>query len=217
MIEGIDKQDRFTQFDTGAVRDIQEDKGRCDLAPIGVEAMLFNYWQEHFPFNTVTIDASENTSFMYMHSILCNIDYYMWKGNIDNLISAICIFIDTTDIWHNIVLNDPSINWNKTTPLCLALLDVSKHYKQGAQKYGERNWEKGIPLHSYIDSGIRHLMKYIAGYTDERHDLAFIWNLMGCVYTHKFNTNNSLKDIPYFNDKIYNKLKPKKDNMKENN
>lgn len=217
MIEGIDRQDRFTQFDTGAVRDIQEDKGRCDLAPIGVEALLFAYWEDHFPFDVTGTEEPENILSMCMHSILCNIDYYMWKGNTNNLLAAICTFINAVDIWHNIALNDPSIIWNETTPLCLALLEVSKHYKQGAQKYGERNWEKGIPLHSYIDSGVRHLMKYKAGYTDERHDLAFIWNLMGCIYTQNFNTNNSLKDIPYFNDKIFNKLKPKKEDIKENN
>ena len=213
MIEGIDRQDRFTKFDTGAVRDIQEDKGRCDLAPIAIEASLFNFWEEHFP--VPLYNKNNNSEYIPMHSILCNIDTYMWKGNTENLVAAICIFVDCINNWHDTQLNDPSIIWNDTTPLCLALLEVSKHYKQGAQKYGERNWEKGIPLHSYVDSGIRHLMKYKAGYTDERHDLAFIWNLMGCIYTHKFNINESLMDIPFFNDTIYNKLKPKKESEED--
>lgn len=64
------------------------------------------------------------------------------------------------------------------------LLEVSHHYEDGCNKYGERNWEKGILLHSYIDSGVRHYLKHIDGYnTDERHDRAFIWNMLGAIWT----------------------------------
>ena len=38
-----------------------------------------------------------------------------------------------------------------------ALVEVSKHCEEGALKYGERNCEKGIPIHSLIDSAFRHL------------------------------------------------------------
>lgn len=34
----------------------------------------------------------------------------------------------------------------------LGLIRLSKHFEQGAKKYGERNWEKGIPIKSFIDS-----------------------------------------------------------------
>jgi thymidylate synthase (FAD) len=39
-----------------------------------------------------------------------------------------------------------------------ALVEVSKHCEEGALKYGERNCEKGIPIHSLIDSAFRHRM-----------------------------------------------------------
>lgn len=39
-----------------------------------------------------------------------------------------------------------------------ALIEVSKHCEEGALKYGERNCEKGIPIHSLIDSAFRHRM-----------------------------------------------------------
>lgn len=63
------------------------------------------------------------------------------------------------------------------------LLEVAKHFEEGAKKYGERNWQKGIPLHCYIDSGVRHLLKYWNNQTDERHDRAFCWNLMCAIWT----------------------------------
>ncbi|MDD3417564.1 MAG: DUF5664 domain-containing protein [Lachnospiraceae bacterium] len=62
-------------------------------------------------------------------------------------------------------------------------LELSIHFKQGAEKYGEENWRKGIPVHSYFDSAIRHYMKFIRGDNDEPHDRAFIWNLVCMAWT----------------------------------
>ena len=65
------------------------------------------------------------------------------------------------------------------------LLEVSIHFEQGAQKYGENNWQKGIPVHCYIDSAIRHYLKYKRGDDDERHDRAFVWNVLCAIWTCK--------------------------------
>lgn len=64
------------------------------------------------------------------------------------------------------------------------LLEVSKHFEDGAKKYGERNWQKGIPLHCYIDSATRHYLKWWRGDTDEPHDRAFAWNVLCCAWTY---------------------------------
>jgi hypothetical protein len=50
--------------------------------------------------------------------------------------------------------------------------------QRGANRYGARNWEKGMPLSVYADSALRHLLKAIAGYDDEPHLDAAIWNLL---------------------------------------
>lgn len=63
------------------------------------------------------------------------------------------------------------------------LLEVAKHFEEGCAKYGENNWRKGIPVYCYIDSAIRHYLKYLRGDTDERHDRAFCWNIMCCIWT----------------------------------
>lgn len=65
-----------------------------------------------------------------------------------------------------------------------AILEVAKQYEDGAKKYSERNWEKGIPLHCFIDSAVRHYLKYKCGDKDEPHDRAFVWNLLGAMWTH---------------------------------
>ena len=62
------------------------------------------------------------------------------------------------------------------------LLEVAKHFENGAKKYGDNNWQKGIPAMCYIDSALRHYFKSKRGDQDEPHELAFIWNLMCCVW-----------------------------------
>lgn len=147
-----------TEFNTGAVRDIQDEKGRCDLLPLGVVAGLME---------DVCVD-----------NILTLINKFMHTGETMPLYDAIMNFVQMEE---------------KTMPQFV--LDLSMHYKQGAEKYGERNWEKGIPLHSYIDSGVRHFLKHIDGQTDERHDRAFVWNILGAIWTMEHKPE--MIDIPF--------------------
>lgn len=58
-----------------------------------------------------------------------------------------------------------------------AIIELSKHCENGAIKYGERNVDKGIPQHSLVDSGLRHLFKYLRGDKDENHLVAALWNI----------------------------------------
>lgn len=62
------------------------------------------------------------------------------------------------------------------------MLEVAKHYEAGAAKYGADNWRRGMPTYIYIDSAIRHYLKWLRGDKDENHDRAFVWNLMCCIW-----------------------------------
>lgn len=64
-----------------------------------------------------------------------------------------------------------------------SMLELSKHFSDGMKKYGKDNWKKGIPISSYMDSGIRHYLKVKSGWDDENHARAFIWNLMCAIWT----------------------------------
>lgn len=154
-----DSGDR-TEFSTGAVRDLQgEDKGRCDLVPLGVAAMLF-------------IHNSK------VEDILLFINEFMETGDINYLRDSILAFCKMR-------------GW--TAPECI--LEVSIHYRQGSEKYQPYNWQKGIPLSLFISSAVRHLMKNVDNHTDERHDRAFIWNIMGAIWTVEHRKN--MVDIPF--------------------
>lgn len=76
----------------------------------------------------------------------------------------------------------------------VAILRLAKHFENGAVKYGEHNWQKGIPIHSYIDSSIRHLMNYLDGQVDEDHLCAAAWNLVCAMWTEE--KIPEMQDIP---------------------
>lgn len=75
-----------------------------------------------------------------------------------------------------------------------SLLRLAKHYESGAKKYEDRNWEVGIPISVMIDSGLRHLLKYMDGQTDEDHLGAAAWNILGAMWME--DKKPHLQDLP---------------------
>ena len=150
------------EFVSGAVRDIAEGKGRCDLLPLDVIGE-----REH-------------------DIILEKIGTYVYEGDPASLWDAISLFQYKAF---------PMGVVTSTQRISNTLLEVSKHYEEGARKYADRNWEKGINLHCYIDSGVRHYLKWLRGDTDEPHDRAFVWNMLGAIWTQKHKPE--LIDLPF--------------------
>ena len=75
-----------------------------------------------------------------------------------------------------------------------AILRLSKHYENGAKKYGRWNYTKGIPLSSFLDSALRHLFKYLDGWDDEDHLSAAAFNVLGAMEMEAH--HKELLDIP---------------------
>ncbi len=142
------------EFDTTAVRDIAEGKGRCDLLPLNIVGYTLNDLLLHY------------------------IESYIRTGDLVMLKS---------------IVND--FSRKQFGDIETAFLEVAKHYEEGAKKYAERNWEKGIPLHCYIDSAVRHYLKYKRGDNDEPHDRAFLWNILGAWWTHL--NKPEMIDLPF--------------------
>lgn len=133
-----------TEFESGAVRDIQEGKGRCDLMPLGLIGDFLDC------------------------DVLRGIERFRETGVAHDLLDCLTAFQNELDDY----------NYDEEM-----FLDVAKHFEEGAKKYGENNWQKGIPVHSYIDSAVRHLLKHRMGMEDEPHGRAFIWNILCAVWT----------------------------------
>lgn len=156
------------EFSTGAVRDIQEGKGRCDLMPLDVVAGV-----------------------MHDDATLYLIAHFVETGNPQYL-------FDTLDKFGiNYYKREEQVFYEYLSDM---FLDVAKHFEDGAKKYGENNWQKGIPVHCYIDSAVRHYLKFRRGDDDEPHDRAFVWNIMCCIWTLK--NHPELDDIHHILVKI---------------
>lgn len=133
------------EFESGAVRDCTEGKGRCDLMPLDVVAEVVD----------------------------------------DEILEDIASFVDTgVDMFLKNALERFARVYDSIYDM---MLDVSIHFEEGAKKYGEYNWQKGIPESSYIDSAVRHYLKFRAGMEDERHDRAFVWNILCLMWQHRQN------------------------------
>jgi hypothetical protein len=148
------------EFETGAVRDIQEGKGRCDLLPLDVIALQINTGADKDPVLQSIHLFTENNDIQYL---------YLAVEHFRNMLGC-----------------------NMST----LLLELSKHFEEGCKKYGERNWQKGIPAHCYIDSAVRHYLKWLRGDVDEPHYRAFVWNIICCIWTctHKPELNEYRKE-----------------------
>lgn len=75
-----------------------------------------------------------------------------------------------------------------------AIRRLAIHFEKGAKKYGDRNWEKGIPLDRYMDSALRHLASYMEGRIDEDHLVAAAWNLLCALQTESWIAEGRLPD-----------------------
>lgn len=136
-----------TEFESGAVRDMQKGKGRCDLLPFDVIGEFFG-------------------------------------GNTDEIFMQIHRFQNDSDRIHLRAALKYFSHDHKWNPYTL-LLEVSKHFEEGAEKYGENNWQKGLPVKCYINSAVRHYLKWLRGDQDEPHDRAFCWNILCAIWTCK--------------------------------
>ena len=141
------------EFETGAVRDFAEGKGRCDLLPLDIVADLL-------PSETIY-----------------HLDRLSKEPSEESIYEAIKCYAKEAE------LDVESL-----------LIEAAKQYEDGAKKYGENNWKNGMPCHVLLDSGIRHYLKWRKGDTDEPHDRAFMWNMLGLAWT--------MRNLPELNDLV---------------
>lgn len=129
-------------FDTGAVRDVQEGKGRPTLMPLRVVSRLLGKQTGDYIFQCIA-GFTESCETRYLYAALLKFVSVAYNGETETMI-----------------------------------LETAIHFEEGAKKYGENNWQKGLPVNCYLDSAIRHYLKYRRGDRDEDHARAFCWNLI---------------------------------------
>ena len=144
------------EFSTGAVRDISENKGRMDLLPFDTLSAMTSYYEDNE--NDVK-EFSLSTIFYYVNSFVVTRDSV-------HIVDLLCSFIK-----------------HAYDDINTAIIEYSKHVQAGANKYSKYNWNKGLPTHCFLDSGLRHGVKYLRSDNDEPHDRAFLWNFICLLWT----------------------------------
>lgn len=149
-----------TAFGSGAVRDMGTGKGMMDKFPLSCLSM--QYARKANRAET----AEKAKLYEQASQVFMLIDKFLYSLQTDYLYDAIEVFYSMR-------------GWSLET----ATIEVSKHFEDGAVKYGPHNWTKGIPLSSYINSGCRHMVQWIDEDTTDPHDRAFVWNMLCAIWT----------------------------------
>ena len=188
------------QFNSGAVRDMQEGKGRMDLVPWGICLDMYRKMLDLVNVNCGLVPKKK----------------YLIPGGLTSVVARIFDIASQMDELFN---DEPNISdaecygeimYNFETigamfmlgyyyhghlatdgvhpdailarqefvhvSFAEAMLETAKHFEDGARKYEPNNWRRGMPIGVYFDSAMRHFMKLMAGWNDEPHDRAFLWN-----------------------------------------
>lgn len=151
------------EFETGARRDIQKGKGRFDLLPAIPMRRLLDLYTTHpdlwSPLETgdEILAALEALDDIYLYAEGCR--------ERDHLAHAAAEVVAAMGGF---------------TPAMKRLAGV---YERGAEKYGENNWQKGMPISRYLDSGCRHITQAIGGEQDEDHLGQGLWNVFSVMHT----------------------------------
>ena len=91
-------------------------------------------------------------------------------------------------------------------------LDLAIHFQKGAEHYGERNCQKGIPKWSFKDSAMRHAAQTFAGKTGEPHTISVVWNCWMFVWSeiHERQEADAIAEV----DKVLEEMQAKRKAVK---
>jgi hypothetical protein len=76
----------------------------------------------------------------------------------------------------------------------VGLRRLAETYGEGSLKYGDRNWEKGIPVSNLLNHALAHIVQYLAGDTTEDHMAHAAWNLFAVMHSEEMLP--AMQDLP---------------------
>jgi hypothetical protein len=67
----------------------------------------------------------------------------------------------------------------------IGLREVARACAEGAAKYGDWNWENGMPVHDLLNHAIAHVYAFLSGDRSEPHLGHAAWNLLSAIHSHE--------------------------------
>ena len=65
----------------------------------------------------------------------------------------------------------------------IGLREVARTCAEGAAKYGDWNWEKGMPVHDLLNHAIAHIYQFLSGDRNEPHLGHAAWNVLAAIHS----------------------------------
>ena len=65
----------------------------------------------------------------------------------------------------------------------IGLEAVARTCAEGAAKYSDFNWERGMPVHDLLNHALRHIYRYLAGDRSEEHLPHAAWGLLAAIHS----------------------------------
>ena len=65
----------------------------------------------------------------------------------------------------------------------IGLRRVAETYAEGAAKYGDNNWLKGMPINDLLNHALRHIYLYLSGDRSEDHLAHASWGLLASCHS----------------------------------
>jgi hypothetical protein len=65
----------------------------------------------------------------------------------------------------------------------IGLRRLAETYAEGAAKFGQFNWENGMPVTDLLNHAIAHVYKFLGGDRNEDHLAHAAWNLLGAIHS----------------------------------
>lgn len=65
----------------------------------------------------------------------------------------------------------------------IGLREVARTCAEGAAKYSDYNWERGMPVHDLLNHALAHVYQFLAGDRGEPHLAHAAWNLLAAIHS----------------------------------
>jgi hypothetical protein len=65
----------------------------------------------------------------------------------------------------------------------IGLRQLAETCHEGAEKYSDFNWEKGMPVHDLLNHAVAHIYAYLSGDRSEPHLAHGAWNLFAAMHS----------------------------------
>jgi len=75
------------------------------------------------------------------------------------------------------------LRYDLITPI--GLREVARAYAEGSGKYGDFNWEKGMPVHDLLNHAIAHIYRFLEGDRSEPHLGHAAWNVLAAIHSYE--------------------------------